>query len=176
MPHLDTRLRAGIAVLTAATAICFGLSVSAMHTRQTTGHAVAASQMPDVPGCSEVTISSQPDSLGTNGAVNEKTPRAVVDFAQVGAGSHIGLTGDSSCLWITGNIGPNVAISVSGSGNGVIIQGTVDPSVRIEVGPGSITWIPKLESPSQLHGAPDLRISDDDGGRLIINGMQTIEP
>lgn len=174
MLNHDTLLRAGTTVCIATVVLCT-LSACGQQARSITGHAVAAPSMPNVPGCSEVTLTLEPGNLVANGAVNEPTPSALVNYVNVGAGSHIGLSGDNSCLWISGNVGPNVAISVSGHGSGVIIKGTVDPSVRIDVGPGSITWIPSVLSPS-APDAPDLRISDDDGGRLIVNGMETIEP
>lgn len=169
----DNLLRAGIAICAVGAILCFGVAACALQPNQVTGHAVAAPMMPDIPGCAEIDIDSeQRGVLGANGAVNEIAAHTVVNYSHVGAGSHIGITGEGSCLWIAGNIGPNVAISVTGPGSGIVIKGSIDPSVRIDAGAGMVTWIPLLTTTSELHGAPDLRISDEDGGLLIINGME----
>lgn len=182
MLHHDNLLRTGIIAMTVAGISCGVTSCTMLDSPHSNNAAtqqtsVKADVPEDLRGCNEVDIDSkQRGVLGTNGAVNETSARKTVVYAYVSAGSHIGLTGESSCLWITGDIGPNVAISVVGHGSGIVIQGSIDPSVRIDAGAGMITWIPGLVSPSRLTGAPHLRISDNDGGRLIINGMQTIEP
>lgn len=128
-------------------------------------------------GCNGISIDSwQRGDLGTNGAVNEQDTGAVVVHANVGSGSHIGLTGQGSCLWITGSVGPDVSISVSGDNSGIVVKGIVDPSVRIDVsGTGSMTWLPKVTTLGFAgQDAPDLRIAGTGGGTLIINGLEEV--
>lgn len=183
MSYANILLRPAIAALlvggiVGSMAACATTTPESHHRNDAKAHQAPERDHPEnLAGCNGISINSQQrGDLGTNGAVNEQDIQAVVVHANVGSGSHIGLTGEGSCLWITGDVGPNVSISVSGNNSGIVVKGTVDPSVRIDVsGAGSITWLPKVATLGFAgRDAPDLRIAGTGGGTLIINGLEEI--
>ncbi len=184
MPYVNRTLRrvTGVlllVVIIVGLAACATTTSESHHQNDVKAHQVLTGNIPEnLAGCDEIDIDQQlRGDLDTNGAVDERAARAVVVYDNISTGSHIGLTGEDSCLWITGNVGHDVYISVSGDGSGVVVEGTINPSAFIEVsGADAITWLPKITTVGFAgEESPTLRIAGTgDEGVLIINGLTEI--
>lgn len=131
-------------------------------------------QAPNMGACAEISVARyQRGDLGRFEPINEEKARNIVVLNNIVGGSEITISGDDSCLYITGDVGPGTAIRVNGNGSAIAIDGAIDHLVVLSAfGQDATMWLPTFVADSD---APYISVRGDTGGAVWIEGGKQLE-